>query len=715
MRTFSSTTVVEQPAASNRRQPVRQTRTNPSRTASNVAQAQGGASAQLADNERIENPGFFPALTHYTDAIAALPKEMIRHNTMLKEVDAKIYGPEERLVEQLNTAVKLPIPPHSKPLKRKASDFAMQDSSMPSNSLLPPDGESRREPSPRPNPDPQDTSDPTYPRRLHFHNMRSTLYEMLATLDEKNHVINTAIDCLDKQTKRCNSSYPHIEDEISEEARLGSLTHWAYTDKAAEKPKGIMAGERTRRAANTAAAIQEAEVAALRSESRREALAAKKPRNQHVDSDFDDGRAAGKKIQPAGKGRKALDASLGGGVGLGIVNGAVPNKRRKIEKTAPGNPGVERAMSSVYGSSLGPTRGSAGNPKDLSVNDATGKKKGRGGAVATNGTSRRRSVLSMRLEFGEMLTTCQLRAGTNASAINSPSLASSPVVGTFSIAKDRQGGRSPAPATLQRMPSSRARQNSTQNVIQMSRNRSPSANHKATNGKSMHSTTADVEKVSNLTGRSTSDIKPSMKETVKPKGEHLVEDIGSADGAGDLRGGIVVGSRTAERALKREESITTNGNNKTRPPSISVSTRNNNGSSSKQASKTATPISTSFSEPQPRTRPQREMPQKRSHKKGAGLAAQLAAAAATARGDETAEMQGDDDEEGSDEPRYCYCNGVSYGEMVGCDGKECQREWFHLDCVGLEKAPGKNGMSLFLLQRLPFGDDPEKIGTGTGG
>ena len=47
-----------------------------------------------------------------------------------------------------------------------------------------------------------------------------------------------------------------------------------------------------------------------------------------------------------------------------------------------------------------------------------------------------------------------------------------------------------------------------------------------------------------------------------------------------------------------------------------------------------------------------------------------------------------DEGEGEDEPRYCYCNGVSYGQMVACDNDACPREWFHLQCVQLEKAPG---------------------------
>lgn len=39
------------------------------------------------------------------------------------------------------------------------------------------------------------------------------------------------------------------------------------------------------------------------------------------------------------------------------------------------------------------------------------------------------------------------------------------------------------------------------------------------------------------------------------------------------------------------------------------------------------------------------------------------------------------------EPVYCYCRGPSSGTMVGCENEECEREWFHLPCVGLTAAP----------------------------
>jgi inhibitor of growth protein 3 len=35
------------------------------------------------------------------------------------------------------------------------------------------------------------------------------------------------------------------------------------------------------------------------------------------------------------------------------------------------------------------------------------------------------------------------------------------------------------------------------------------------------------------------------------------------------------------------------------------------------------------------------------------------------------------------EPTYCICNRVSFGEMIACDNDDCAREWFHYTCVGL--------------------------------
>ena len=40
-----------------------------------------------------------------------------------------------------------------------------------------------------------------------------------------------------------------------------------------------------------------------------------------------------------------------------------------------------------------------------------------------------------------------------------------------------------------------------------------------------------------------------------------------------------------------------------------------------------------------------------------------------------------------DEPTYCLCDQVSYGEMIGCDNDLCPIEWFHFNCVQLTGKP----------------------------
>ena len=199
--------------------------------------------------------------------------------------------------------------------------------------------------------------------------MRAELSEIVKAQDEKNHVMNTAIDGLHKQLKCCQSSFSYIDDEISEEARLGSMTHWAYnTEKLTEK-KSMIGSERTRRAANNFAA--ETDAAAMRSEARRDALAARRGRNQNIDSDFDDSRLYGKKTQNGGKGRKGDPV-----VGLGISGSGPPNKRRRVEQLGAGGVAMGRSPSAAY----------ASNARGASPAVDT-RKKPRSG-VATNGRKR---------------------------------------------------------------------------------------------------------------------------------------------------------------------------------------------------------------------------------------------------------------------------------------------------------------------------------------
>ncbi|KAF2128733.1 hypothetical protein P153DRAFT_423238 [Dothidotthia symphoricarpi CBS 119687] len=56
--------------------------------------------------------------------------------------------------------------------------------------------------------------------------------------------------------------------------------------------------------------------------------------------------------------------------------------------------------------------------------------------------------------------------------------------------------------------------------------------------------------------------------------------------------------------------------------------------------------------------------------------------------EEEEEMEEDTDSIHPDETRYCICNNVSDGDMISCDNN-CENEWFHFACVGLEDTPPK--------------------------
>ena len=240
-----------------------------------------------------------------------------------------------------------------------------------------------------------DPNTPDGPRRRLFAQIRMTLGEMLTGLDEKNHVMLTAMEGLDKQLARCDSSYPYIAQEVSEEARLGSKTHWAYRDRTADK-KATTAAERTRHATThlaSTAAIQDADGAAARSEVRREALAARKQRNHHIDSDFDDRVAPAhtKKAAAGNKGRRAAEIVPQTGTGLGITGAtstAPASKRRKIEKVPIGGIPMEKAISSVFAPNTGIAKGNGASPRDTPALDQA-KKRGRT-AAAQPGNGKKR-------------------------------------------------------------------------------------------------------------------------------------------------------------------------------------------------------------------------------------------------------------------------------------------------------------------------------------
>jgi hypothetical protein len=682
-------------SSSRRAQPLRQTRNNPPRASISGARPFGrrGSISGGLEEQAIE---IFPAITHFADAITALPKELVRHFTLLKEVDAKIFAPEEDLGKLVDAALNAP------PLQRPQAIEAQNAHDPTSDHMSAQAGingtvTNGQAGSVNPVPDAVDVYNAAnlvygpgnLQRRQLFQHCAYTMQNMLVSLDEKNHVISTAAEALNKQLARIDDCFPYIELEISEEARYGSTTHWAYPENRV--PKATTSRREIAAVNNLSAAAQHmAEEAAARSDARKQALLErKKQKNQHLDSDFDDhhdGRHKEKKLHGNSKAiRKAAEASSN--IGLGITNGAVPNgnppKRRKLAEKAAGAV-MERSLSSVFGSN-GSTTKKAASPRETPGPE--GKKRQRA-AGATNGQTRKRYVVDEL--FSVSYTYKPSRNNTITSTAMSPSLASSPIRTTFPESKLAQKP-SPPPTNGGRPQSSRARQSSTHSILE----RPPaSAALGKPNGNIVG--TPDLGVAALVTGRSVPEVKATMKETANnSKGEHMLED--AEQDKAEMVGGLVVGNRK-DSVAKREGSEPNGDAMQGIQTQVTVVT-----TKSGRASKPSTPAIPTFPEPV-RSRSQRNTidnsSNKRSHKKGAGAAAQLIAAQQNSEIDDTTSNAPDGDEDGEideDEPTYCYCNGVSYGEMVGCDADGCEREWFHLECVGLKVAPKGNGMSSAVL------------------
>ena len=391
-------------SSSRRAQPLRQTRNNPPRSAV-AGSRQFGSRGSLVGLDGPPSPEqaieIFPAITHFADAITALPKELVRHFTLLKEVDAKIFAPEESLGQLIDAALNAPpaerrrpveihnaLAPTSAPMSLQGSvNGSTVNGHVDSVASIPEIVEN-------PADAPWDAAN--LPRRQLFQHCAYTMTNMLLSLDEKNHVISTAAEALNKQLARIDDCFPHIENEISEEARYGSLTHWAYPENRTHK-SGSGGGSRREVAAvnNLSAAAQRlVDEAAARSDERKQALLAKKSNKHHAESDFDDhhdGRHKEKRPHGNSKVRKVVDVSSG--VGLGISNATAPNgnppKRRKVDKGPAGGVGTERAMSGIYGANGAATK-KTGSPRDTPPGD--GPKKRQRAPNGTNGHSRKRYV-----------------------------------------------------------------------------------------------------------------------------------------------------------------------------------------------------------------------------------------------------------------------------------------------------------------------------------
>ena len=460
------------------------------------------------------------------------------------------------------------------------------------------------------------------------------------TADEKNHVISNANDELDRQVLRLDTIFPHIANEISDESRLGSLTHWAYTNRNTVK---AAANERPRReAASHRQDLSHAfnEIEAVSREAKREAASARKQRRAHVDSDFDDPRPRKGHVKARG--------------GAHEVDGGATTKRRKVERPAP----VDTATAMER---TGSGTGSRNTSKDGSAPDV--KKRSR---APNSGASRKRYVtFVIGWKIRLMLTGIR------------------PLLWILPLWRLRRLlGRSILHGVL-RVP---------HRILLLGLNllvtRIPVL-RTAASGRRLPLRTETIivcplhlSRTILLTRPDKSaESKPAPKEPSKLEHTITTTDMQRTESEYSNNPSKILtplDTKGENPDFKPTESVEAN-----EPPASAVS----NPAPKGRSSKTATPVLPTFAEVQ-RTRPTRSTdpaPAKRTHKKRGSVSVPQPVIS------EEESIHGGDDEDDELEPRYCYCNEVSFGEMVACDNDACPREWFHLSCVGLSKPPGKNG------------------------
>ena len=378
---------------------MRQARTNPPRrstlsTASRNPQRNGVNSAP--PQQQSLNQRFYPALASFTDSIDALPAEIIRNFTLLREVDAKACHPEEQLRRYISVVRSLPPPNDpSEPdpaleflrrqeeLKRRREEALMNGENPPLETDIENSGDTVEQ----------------YPetRRSRLQQIRMVLQDLLPMLDEKIHVITGTAETLNKHNLRVDQAYAYVQSEIPEIYRTGNPEHWGYKPNP---PKGASARAAAERAA-VQAAIQAANQAAAedaridyagsnsRTESRREALARRHAAQtaSHDDEDtIQPPNSSSKRPHGNSRVKKDMDTTTQrvSELALGVAGGSPSTqaaKRRKTNTSAPIEKNAPEKTSNVRGT----TSPRAATP-------TTGKRtiKGTGTTSATTGASGRR-------------------------------------------------------------------------------------------------------------------------------------------------------------------------------------------------------------------------------------------------------------------------------------------------------------------------------------
>lgn len=208
-------------------------------------------------------------------------------------------------------------------------------------------------------------------------------------MDEKNHVARNANKELKKQMQRLSTAYSFVQGELTDEARLGSLTHWAYVQKTAGKATAAGGGsERPKR-----------ETTLQGGDGKRDAVGARKQRRNQIEPEADYGRArkgqAGAKAKAGDAG--SHDRGAAAATGTSAAGGGAA-KRRKVEKqpqaAAPTSAAMERSASTNTTTGRAGAKDSAANATDAAKRKSRATTNAAATTTASTTTTQRKRYVS---------------------------------------------------------------------------------------------------------------------------------------------------------------------------------------------------------------------------------------------------------------------------------------------------------------------------------
>ncbi|KAI5858910.1 hypothetical protein BZA05DRAFT_382754 [Tricharina praecox] len=673
---------------------------------------------------------FYPALAAFTDAVDALPSEIIRHFTLLREVDAKACLPEANLRLLIDAAERLDTPgdPYEfdeamEALKQLNELRQRRDNDQGGLAADPPSVALLAELEKLEAAETAATAAGTTilgtaeTRRARCHQIRGQIADLLITQDEKIHVITTAVDALNKHLGRVEHAFAYVEKEIPSLYRKGNPEHWAYKEPMKRGTAAQIAREKEREKREQEERYHQIQME--RESHVRGAVPGRAGKSHHH---YAHHQHQDEPTEPKKKARKTGDnETLSSTKRIADQQaGAQQQQATKKRKAAATKEDKEKATNAK-----GTASPRAGTPVPKKVKTVAQRAPRRTAqtptASATNSPLLGQPVIPhphiQPIAVATITSPLHITSHFPAPPIPAAALTSTPALpSTTPIAPSKSHAKKETPKPVAAEPED-VEMPPAPRYLEVIASKEKEKERESPKLEKEH--TAHPHPIP---PPPPPPPPPPTKPSHKKKQRILSPDatptsvVSPAIAAAVEEPQIKKGSPIVPPPKKEKEEPV--ANTKSKPAASSgelktaASTTVTPGSTRnrKRADSSATAVAAAAaSTPAPAKKSHKAKSQQKPVAAAAAAAASTpiglgittattvsttASTAATSTSASTTKTKeketagaetGDDEEEG--EETYCYCNQISYGEMVACDGDECEREWFHLSCVGLSQAP----------------------------